>query len=222
MHETGYTTLFLDIGGVFLTNGWDHHMREKAAQKFNLDYGEMNSRHTLTFDTYEIGKITLDEYLNRVVFYHPRSFSIEEFKEFMFAQSRPYPEMIQLIRDIKVRYSLRTIAVNNEGRELMLERIKRFQLKEFIDFFVCSSFVGLRKPDEEIYRIALDLAQVEPKEVIYIDDRPLLIEIGHELGFKAIQHKTFEQTYNILKELLAPTIGRINSYVGTSSDTLRQ
>ena len=80
------TTLFLDIGGVILSNGWDHQLREKAAKKFGLDFMEMNQRHALTFDTYEIGKITLDEYLNRVVFYVSRSFSHEDFKEFMFGE----------------------------------------------------------------------------------------------------------------------------------------
>lgn len=223
MHTPIYTTLFVDIGGVLLTNGWDHHMRESVAQKFNLNYEEMNSRHALTFDTYEIGKITLDEYLNRIVFYQPRSFSLEAFKECMFSQSQPYPKMIKLIRDIKERYSLRIVSVNNEGRELMIHRINKFHLKEFIDFFVSSGFVGLRKPDEQIYRMALEMAQVDPKEVIYIDDRPMLTEIGQKLGMQSIQHKTFEQTETLLKKMLLNTpAGRINGYVGASTDTFRQ
>ena len=77
MASSFYTTLFLDVGGVFLTNGWDHNMREHASQQFNLDLVELNKRHALTFDTYEIGKITLDTYLDRVVFYMDRSFSRE-------------------------------------------------------------------------------------------------------------------------------------------------
>lgn len=199
---SAYTTLFLDVGGVLLTNGWDHHMRQKAAQKFQLDYDEMNGRHALTFDTYEIGKITLDEYLKRVVFYQPRSFTLEEFKEFMYAQSQPHSEMLHWIRETKAKHPFRTVVVSNEGRELMLQRIKRFKLKEFVDIFVCSCFVGLRKPDEEIYRIALDTAQVDPKEVIYIDDRPMLAEIGSKLGMKSIQHKTLEQTQAQLISIL--------------------
>jgi putative hydrolase of the HAD superfamily len=202
MNRSPYTTLFLDVGGVFLTNGWDHHSREQAAQKFNLDLIELDKRHGLTFDTYEIGRITLDTYLDRVIFYIPRPFSREEFKEFMFAQSQPYPEMIQLIRDFKTRYSLRTVVVSNEGRELMLHRIKRFRLKEFIDFFVCSYFVGLRKPDEEFYHMALEMAQVQPQEVIYIDDRQMLAEIGRELGMQAIQHNDLQHTEDLLKQLL--------------------
>jgi putative hydrolase of the HAD superfamily len=203
MHTSIYTTLFLDIGGVLLTNGWDHSMRERAANKFNLDLIEMNKRHALTFDTYEIGKITLDVYLDRVVFYTQRNFSREEFKDFIYAQSQAYPEMIQVIRDVKKHYSLRTIALSNEGCELMLKRIERFKLKEFIDFFVCSGFVGLRKPDETIYRMALDLVQVKPQEVIYIDDRLMLVEIGAKMGMQAIQHSNVEQTKIILKDFLS-------------------
>lgn len=205
MNRSTYTTLFLDIGGVLLTNGWEQSMREKAAQKFGLDLIDLNKRHALTFDTYEIGKITLDVYLDRVVFYMPRSFSREEFKDFMFAQSQAYPEMIQFIREIKDRYSLRTVAISNEGRELVLYRIHHFKLKEFIDFFVCSGFVGLRKPDESIYRLALDLAQVTPKEVIYIDDRAMLTEIGGQLGMESIQHQNFQKTQNLLRDFLSIT-----------------
>jgi len=189
-----YTTLFLDIGGVLLTNGWDHQSREKASQKFHLDLVEMNKRHALTFDTYEIGKITLDDYLDRVVFYMPRDFSRDEFKQFMFAQSDPHEDMIRLIHDLKFRYSLRTVAVSNEGRELMNHRIDRFGMKEYIDFFICSGFVALRKPDLAIFNMALEIAHVKPQEVIYIDDRLMLTQIGSKLGLQTICHQDFNQT----------------------------
>lgn len=203
MNRSIYTTLFLDIGGVLLTNGWDHHMRENAAKHFNLNYDEMSSRHALTFDTYEIGKISLDEYLNRVVFYKPRQFSMQMFKDFMYQQSQSYPNMIKMIMKVKALYGLRTIAVNNEGKELMQYRVHQFNLKELFDFFVCSSFIGLKKPDEQIYYMALEMAQVSPQEVIYIDDRPMLVEIGKKLGIQSIHHIQFEQTEMELTNLLS-------------------
>src|SRR5689334_3321256 len=116
--SSNITTLFLDIGGVLLTNGWGRDSRARAADKFGLDYDEMNERHHLTFDTYEEGKLSLDEYLNRVVFYKERSFSREEFKDFMYAQSQPFPEMIGLMRALKTQHGLHVAAVSNEGREL--------------------------------------------------------------------------------------------------------
>ena len=128
-HASEIKALFLDIGGVLLTNGWDHNIRARAADKFGLDHEEMNERHHLTFDTYEEGKLSLDEYLNRVVFYEKRSFSHEEFKTFMYAQSQPFPEMIGLMGRLKTEHGLRIAAVSNEGRELTTYRVQQFELE---------------------------------------------------------------------------------------------
>jgi putative hydrolase of the HAD superfamily len=188
------TTLFLDIGGVLLTNGWDHRMQQRAAEKFGLDYDEMIERHRLTFDPYENGKISLDEYLARVVFWSPRPFSPEDFKRFMFEQSRPFPEMIQLMRDLKGRHGLKIAAVSNEGRELTVHRIETFRLASFIDLFVCSCFVHFRKPDPDMYRISLDIAAVKPEEVVYIDDRPMFVEVAQGLGIRSLCHREYAAT----------------------------
>ena len=157
------TTLFLDLGGVLLTNGWDRTARELAAETFQLDRKEMDERHHLTFDTYEAGKLTLEQYLSRVVFYEKRDFTEQQFRDFMFAQSKPFPEMIELVRTLKAEYKLKIAVVNNEGRELNQRRIENFKLNSFVDFFVSSCFVHVRKPDQDIYRIALDIAQVPPR-----------------------------------------------------------
>lgn len=199
--SSSITTLFLDIGGVLLTNGWDHNIRKHAAEKFGLDYDEMNERHHLTFDTYEEGKLSLDEYLNRVVFYRDRSFSREEFKAFMYAQSRPYPEMIELMRALKNQYGLEVAAVSNEGRELTMYRVQEFKLGTFIDFFISSCFVHFRKPDEDMYRIALDIAQARPERVVYIDDRPMFVEVARGLGIEGIIHTGSETTRTALEGL---------------------
>ena len=194
MSSSTITTLFLDIGGVLLTNGWDREARRAAAEKFGLDVSETDERHHLTFDTYEAGKLSLDEYLARVVFYKERSFTADEFREFMFAQSRPYPEMIELIRSIKARYGLKVAAVNNEGRELSLHRIKTFNLGSFIDCFVSSSFVHFRKPDADIYRMALDVVQAAPREALYIDDRAMFVDVARGFGINGIHHRNVQKT----------------------------
>ncbi len=199
--ESQITTLFLDIGGVLLTNGWDHNSRKSAAEKFGLDYEEMSERHHLTFDTYEEGKLSLDEYLKRVVFYEDRPFSQEEFKKFMYAQSKPYPDMIDLIRGLKAQYGLRVAAVSNEGRELTIYRVQQFELKTLVDFFVSSCFVHYRKPDEDIFRMALDVSQAQPDQVVYIDDRGLFVEVAREVGITGIVHKDYKATRKLLEEL---------------------
>jgi len=201
MTSAPIVALFLDVGGVLLTNAWDRPRRKLAADTFGLDYDEMDERHHLTFGTYEEGKLSLDEYLDRVVFYQERPFSREEFKGFMFAQSQPYPDMIELVRRLKARYGLKVAMVSNEGRELMIYRIQKFRLSEFADFFVASSFVHFRKPDADIYHIALDIAQVPPAQMAYIEDRAMFVEVAQDLGLRGIHHTGYATTVKALEEL---------------------
>lgn len=192
--KTPVTALFLDIGGVMLTNGWDRKAREAAAKQFGLDLAEISDRHRMTFDTYESGKLSLDEYLSRVIFYEERPFTVDQFREFMFAQSTAYPEMIALVRELKAKYGLKIAVVNNEGRELNEHRIRQFKLNEFVDFFISSCFVHFRKPDADIWKVALDIAQVPLDQVVYIDDRPMFVQVAEGLGIRGITHKKYEQT----------------------------
>ena len=139
-------------------------MRREAAQTFDLDYEEMDERHHLTFGTYEEGKLSLDEYLDRTVFYEKRPFSREQFRDFMFSRSQPLPGMLDYVAGLKARHGLKVVAVSNEGRELTVFRVKKFELDKVIDFFICSCFVHFRKPDKDIWRIALDVsARGSPK-----------------------------------------------------------
>ncbi|MBE0557143.1 MAG: HAD family phosphatase, partial [Proteobacteria bacterium] len=185
------TTLFLDIGGVLLTNGWDHHARKRAAKNFKLELAGMEDRHHLTFDTYEEGKLTLEEYLGRVVFYQKRPFTRARFRRFMFDQSKPYPEMIELVAQLKVRHGLKIAVVSNEGRELNAYRIRKFKLDGFVDSFISSSFVHLRKPDVDIFRLALDIVQSTARQVLYIDNTPMFVQIAERLGIRSILHTEY-------------------------------
>ncbi|MFD2288411.1 HAD hydrolase-like protein [Pedobacter petrophilus] len=188
------TTLFTDIGGVLLTNGWDRHARGEASVLFNLDSVDLEERHHLTFDTYEVGKLTLDEYLERIVFFEERTFSYDDFKAFMFKKSLAYPEMIELICDLKKKYNLKVAVISNEGRELNQYRINTFKLNEFVDFFVSSSFVHFRKPDADIFKVAIDISQSDVATSLYIDDRMLFVQVAEGLGLKGIHHTTYEDT----------------------------
>jgi putative hydrolase of the HAD superfamily len=199
--------LFLDIGGVLLTNGWDRQARARAARQFGLDLDDLNERHHLTFDTYESGKLTLDEYLDRIVFYQPRPFSRDAFKAFITDQSEPYPEMIGLVQALKREYGLKLVAVNNEGRELNDYRIRQFGLNTFFDAFVSSCYVHFRKPDADIFRLALDVAQVDPAQVVYLDDRKLFVQVAGGLGMHCLHHTNAASTRRQLAQwgLVAPS-----------------
>lgn len=195
-------TIFFDIGGVMLTNGWGHVSRENAAKKFGIDYAEMDYQHDFIFNVYEIGAITLDEYLDTVVFHKERNFSRDEFKEFMFQQSQELPEMISLLKNFKQQNpDLQIISLNNEGRELNQHRIKTFKLHEVFDAFISSCEVGMRKPDPGIYSMALGLAQRDPAECYYFDDRPALVLAARKQGIQGFLHEKPESTRLILESI---------------------
>jgi putative hydrolase of the HAD superfamily len=188
------TTLFLDIGGVLLTNGWDHHARRRAAKYFKLNWAQMQERHELNFETHEEDKITFDEYLDRVIFWQKRPFTRAEFRQFMFAQSKPFIEMIELVRCLKVEHRLKIIVVSNEAREVNAYRIRQFKLDGFVDAFISSCFVRLRKPDADIFRLALDIAQAPAGQIIYIENTPLFVQVAEGLGIRSILHTDYKST----------------------------
>lgn len=177
-------TLFWDVGGVLLSNAWDHEERDQAIDKFRLQKADLEDRHKEVATAFEEGKISLDQYLARTVFYQPRKFSQEEFKRYMFSLSKPKPEVLEFARNLAGKYLMATI--NNESREVNDYRIKQFGLSQIFDLFVSSCYVGLRKPDEKIYRLALDLIQKAPDECCFIDDRPVNIEGAAKVGMRTV------------------------------------
>jgi putative hydrolase of the HAD superfamily len=188
------TTLFLDVGGVLLTNGWDHHARRRAAKHFKLSWAEMQERHELNFEIQEEDKITFQEYMDRVVFWQKRPFTRAEFRQFMFAQSKPFTEMIELVRNLKAKYKLKVLVVSNEAREVNAYRIRQFKLAGFVDAFISSCFVHLRKPDADIFRLALDIAQVPAHQIVYIENTPLFVQVAESLGIRSILHSNCKST----------------------------
>lgn len=188
-------SLFFDIGGVLLTNGWDRATRKRAAEQFHLEWEPFQERHAQVYDLHEKGIISLEEYLKAAVFWKERAFSLPEFKSFMEAQSQIIPEsLLPWIPDIKKHYPVSIVLISNEGRELTEYRFKTFHLAKVADINVVSCFVGFQKPDPRIYQMALDLAQVKPDEVIYIDDRPNLVQAGASAGLNALHHTSLELT----------------------------
>ncbi len=193
--------IFWDVGGVLLTNAWDRTERMAAFEHFRLDEEEFHSRHEMVVSSFERGKISLDEYLQRTVFYRNRPFSRDEFRQYMFSLSRPMPEVLDFARALAKsgRYFMGTI--NNESRELNLYRIEKYGLREIFRLFVSSCFVGLRKPESGIYHLAIDITQIDPHECCFIDDRALNLECASSLGMHTIQMQTLEQLRTELEKL---------------------
>lgn len=193
------TTLFWDIGGVILTNGWDTAARRRAAEVFHLDWEEFQDRHDLSFPAFDSGNISLNEYLDRTLFYRPRPFTREEFIAFMFAQSKEYPES-RAVLDQAARSGKYFIgAINNEPLELNEYRIAAFHLRRDFEVFFSSCYLHTRKPEEMIFRIALEVTQRPAAECVFIDDRPLNLENPRKLGMKTIHYQNAEQLRTELK-----------------------
>jgi putative hydrolase of the HAD superfamily len=193
------TTLFWDIGGVILTNGWDHNSRAAAAAAFNFDWEEFRDRHDLSFPAFDSGQISLNEYLDRTLFYRTRPFTREEFIAFMFAQSKEYSDT-RAVLDAAARANKYLIgAINNEPFELNEYRIKQFDLRRDFLMFFSSCYIHSRKPEEHIFRVALEVTQRSPQQCIFIDDRPLNLESPRRLGFNVIHHQNAAQLRSELR-----------------------
>lgn len=197
----GITTLFLDIGGVLLTNGWDHISRHRAAETFGLDWDGMETRHQANVDAYEKGRLSLDDYLTQVIFNEPRRFSREAFWQFMCAQSQPDPGMLALFPKLKQRYGLKLVAVSNEAKQLNAYRIETFGLDRLFDIFISSSFVHVRKPDTDIFQIALEVSMTRPEQVFYIDNTGEYVDLAAGLGIRGLTHTDLASTERALAEV---------------------
>lgn len=193
--------LFWDVGGVLLTNAWDHTQRTQALKHFQLDEEEFRDRHEMVVSSFERGKITFDEYLDRTVFYRPRPFTREAFVQYIHSLSQPFPEVLQFAQALadSGKYLMGTI--NNESRELNYYRMEKFVLRKIFRMFFSSCFVGLRKPEEGIYRLALDVTQISAEECCFIDDRALNLECAVKLGMHTIEMDSLDQLRSDLAKL---------------------
>src|SRR6266478_1667052 len=193
--------IFWDVGGVLLTNAWDRSQREAALEHFKLDEGEFADRHEMVVSSFERGKIGLDEYLDRTVFYRTRPFSREEFREYIFSLSQPREEALRFARQLADSRKYLMGTINNESRDLNLYRIERFGLRSIFSLFISSCFVGLRKPEKDIYRLALEITQKAPEECCFIDDRSINLEAAKRVGMHTIKMDSVAQLRTELERL---------------------
>jgi putative hydrolase of the HAD superfamily len=195
------TTLFFDIGGVLLTDGWGHASRRAAAEKFGLDWEEYADRHEKVAHAIETSRLSLDEYLRRTIFHRPRSFGREEFRKFIFAQSQPHAETIEVARQLANSQKYFMATINNEILELNVYRLKTFGLRSIFPVFFSSCFLGIRKPDETIYRLALQVTQRDASECAFIDDREVNLECPREMGLQTVLFESASQLKNALQAI---------------------
>jgi len=201
MAQRHYEILFSDIGGVLGTNGWDTRLRRDLCSEFQLDFEDIERRHRLMFDSFERGFMSFEAYLSHVVFSSPRRFTLADIQEYTYAASVPWPENIALEQRVKKLNGIKVALISNEGEGITENRIRKFKLRALADFMVVSHFVHFRKPDPEIWKLALNLAGVTPEESIYLDDRETFVTVASQMGFTVIHHVSLEQTERHFRKL---------------------
>jgi putative hydrolase of the HAD superfamily len=201
MSGVKYHILFSDIGGVLGTNGWGSGARAKVVSHFDLDAEEIEQRHNLMFDSYERGFLSLEEYLRAVFFNKPRDFALEDLRELIFQGSVAWKENIELFHRVKIANGIKLALISNEGQGITEHRVNKFGLRELADFIVVSHYVHMRKPDAQIWQLALNLAQAQVDEAIYVDDREVFVKVAADLGFTAFQHVSVDETKQRFEEL---------------------
>ena len=183
-----FDAILFDVGGVLLTNGWDHGERAAAVAHFGLDKAALEARHAEVMDAWERGEINLNQYLDAAVFYEPRTFSRSEFFSFMLAQSQRLPNgALHVLAEIAACNSCMVGALNNEARETNEFRFGHFGLRRYFKAAFSSCYMGLRKPEPAMYLRALDILGCKPQRVLFIDDRQENVAGGLAAGMKAIQ-----------------------------------
>jgi putative hydrolase of the HAD superfamily len=195
------SAIFWDIGGVLLTNAWDRTERLRALNEFQLDEVEFHDRHEMVVSSFERGKITLDEYLQRTIFYRQRTFTPEAFRDYMLSLSRAKPGSLEFALALAASGKYQMSTINNESKELNEYRIRKFRLADIFSLFVSSCFVGLRKPEAAIYNLAVDVVQKAPEVCCFIDDRALNLECARQLGMHTVQMESLPQLRDALQQL---------------------
>jgi len=195
------SAVFSDVGGVLLTNGWDHDERARLVKLFGLEGADFEGRHQMVCAALDAGQLDLDQYLDRTIFYRPRPFRKQEVRDFMYAQSEALPDSLALIARLAQARKVFLATLNNESRELNLHRIEKFGLRNYFSAFFSSCYLGVSKPHPQIYRSALDISQRRPEECVFIDDRSLNLEGARRLGLHTIQFLNAGQMAEDLRRL---------------------
>ncbi|MFZ0629886.1 MAG: HAD family phosphatase [Acidobacteriaceae bacterium] len=208
----GISTILWDVGGVLLTNAWDHQQRTAVLTRFGLDRADFERRHAEVDQAWERDEVSAEEYLRHTVFFQPRSFSQAEFLDAMRAESAVLPDSaLGIVRRLAAsEYVLAT--VNNESRAMNEYRLKNFGLTESFSAFFTSCYLGVRKPDRRIYQIALDVLQRDPEAVVFVDDRPENVAAAVSLGIHGIRYEGSAQ--------LSDELGRLGVSVGRDGVSL--
>jgi putative hydrolase of the HAD superfamily len=196
------STILWDVGGVLLTNGWDHVERAAVLQHFGLDFDLIEPRHQYANDAWEKDLTTVEQYLQHTIFFEPRPFTPDDFIQQMKQRSVLLPQgALRILQELAASEEMELVMLNNEARELNDYRIDQFALGAYFDVFLSSCYLGLRKPDPKMFELALDVLQRDADEVAFIDDRQHNCDAAAALGIHAIRYQDQAQCVRALEQL---------------------
>ncbi|MDQ1453843.1 MAG: putative hydrolase of the superfamily [Acidobacteriaceae bacterium] len=194
--------IYWDIGGVLLTNGWDHEERARVLQQFAIPREEYEARHADANDRWERGELSDDEFLKQTIFFKERSFTPAEFIRAVREQSKWLPGGARnVVTAAREHSGLKMAMLNNESGPLNDYRIETFGLTEYFDGFFSSAYIGMRKPEPRMFRAGAAMLHFRPEECAFIDDREKNCAAAAEVGMHAIQYKGEEPLRNALGAL---------------------
>ncbi|MBS1988866.1 MAG: HAD-IA family hydrolase [Cyanobacteria bacterium SZAS LIN-3] len=195
------TTIFFDVGGVLLNDGWNHISRKNAADEFGLNFEELENKHAPLADDLDTGKLSVNEYIDKAIFYQPRKFSKSDFYQFMKEQSVAKEDSIALAATLAAQKKYLMATINNESTDLNNFRIEKFKLAPYFSAFFSSCFMGLKKPDQAIFDRVLSITQKKAPETVFIDDRENNLVAPRSLRMNTIRFESVQQVTKELAEL---------------------
>jgi putative hydrolase of the HAD superfamily len=197
-----FDAILFDVGGVMLTNGWDHVERAAVLKHFSLDRTAFEARHEKPYDALERDTIDMYAYLETTIFHEPRTFTPDDFIAVMKSQSVPIPSnAMGVLREISTSCKFLVGVLNNESRLLHEYRMEKYGLEPYLEIQLSSCYLGMRKPDADIYRRAIDIVGRPANRILFIDDRAANAQAARDAGMQAIQFLGEDQLRAQFREL---------------------
>jgi len=182
-------TVFWDVGGVILTNGWDLTQRTRVLSRLGVDLEAYEEIHERVNYYWERGLINAEDFFMQTVLRtNPKlNLTFDLLWPQVCAESKVlHAECLDILAELKEQRKFRLATLNNESRELNEHRLNAFKLRSLFDYFICSGYVHEMKPNPGIYRSAIDISGYAPERALFIDDKPENCEAAISLGMQAI------------------------------------
>jgi HAD superfamily hydrolase (TIGR01509 family) len=196
-------TIFWDLGGVVLTNGWDPGQRKRVLSRLGVNLEAYEELHDRANYYWERGLLTAKDFFSQTVLLpNPKlDLTFDMLWPQVCAASKVlHPECLDMLAELKQMGRYRIATLNNESRELNEYRLDAFKLRSLFDYFICSGYVHEMKPNLGIYKSAIDISGFAASSALFIDDKPENCAAAEAVGMHAIRFESPAQLCTALVE----------------------